>query len=113
MKYMLLIYADTSDWDSLSEDEQTAIHREYMAITDDPAVTDDNQLQPAMTATTVRVRRRDADDRRAVRRDEGGARRLLPRRGRRPRRRAGDRLAHPGCPQRRCRRDPAGGGALA
>ena len=48
-------------------------------------------LDSVATATTVRVaRRQDDDDRRTVRRDEGDARRLLPRRGGRSRR--GDRL---------------------
>ena len=55
MKYMLLIYADTNGWNELSEDEQRAIHRDYMAVTDDPAVQGDNRLAPATTATTVRV----------------------------------------------------------
>ncbi len=55
MKYMLLIYADGNGWNELSEDEQRAIHRDYMAVTDDPAVEGDNRLAPAATATTVRV----------------------------------------------------------
>ncbi len=55
MKYMLLIYSDRSGWDSLSEDEQKAIHGEYMAISDHPGIRHHNQLQPASTVTTVRV----------------------------------------------------------
>jgi hypothetical protein len=55
MKYMLLIYADGNGWNELSEDEQRAIHRDYMAVTNDPAVQGDNRLAPAATATTVRV----------------------------------------------------------
>ena len=55
MKYMLLIYADNSGWDDLSETEQQAIHRGYMAVAEDPAVQDDNLLARAATATTVRV----------------------------------------------------------
>ena len=55
MKYMLLIYADNHGWDDLSEDEQTAIRRDYMSVAEDPAVQDDNRLAPAATATTVRV----------------------------------------------------------
>ena len=55
MKYMLLIYADNSGWDDLSENEQTAILGEYMAVTEDPAVQDANQLARATTATTVQV----------------------------------------------------------
>ena len=55
MKYMLLIYADNSGWDDLSESEQRAIYRDYMAVAEDPAVQDDNRLARAATATTVRV----------------------------------------------------------
>ena len=55
MKYMLLIYADNSGWDDLSEDEQQAINRDYMEVTDHPAVLGDNRLAPGATATTVRV----------------------------------------------------------
>jgi hypothetical protein len=55
MKYMLLIYANSSGWDQLPEDEQNAINEEYMAISGLPGAIGDNQLQPASTATTVRV----------------------------------------------------------
>ena len=55
MKYMLLIYANDEGWDALSEDEQNAIHQEYMEIGSDPRSVGGNQLQPAATATTVRV----------------------------------------------------------
>jgi hypothetical protein len=56
MQYMLLIYAhDNGEWDKLSEDEQNAIHGEYFAISSAPGVTGGDQLQPASTATTVRV----------------------------------------------------------
>ncbi len=55
MKYMLLIYADGSGWESLSEEEQNAVLGEYFAIADDPRVDSGYQLQPAATATTVRV----------------------------------------------------------
>ena len=56
MKYMLLIYSNETDWDSLSEDEQHAIYGEYAAISDAPGTVHDAQLQPATVATTVRVR---------------------------------------------------------
>ena len=56
MKYMLLIWANDEGWDALSEDEQNAIHKEYMDIQADPRAVGGNQLQPAGTATTVRVR---------------------------------------------------------
>ncbi len=55
MKYMLLIYANDNGWDKLSEDEQNAIHQEYMDIGADSRTVGGNQLQPATTATTVRV----------------------------------------------------------
>jgi hypothetical protein len=61
MKYLLLIQqGDTptpgsDEWDRLSEDEQKAIVGEYDAISGSPAVIDRNRLQPADTATTVRV----------------------------------------------------------
>jgi hypothetical protein len=57
MQYLLQIYpGDPRDnFESLSEDEQTAILREYMAISEAPGVTGGAQLQPAETATTVRV----------------------------------------------------------
>jgi hypothetical protein len=57
VKYMLLIWAnqDDDDWNALSEDEQNAIHEEYMAIAQAPGVGVSHQLQPAATATTVRV----------------------------------------------------------
>ena len=58
MKYMLLIHASTArdEFEKLSEDEQNAIFGEYMAIRQTPGIVDGNQLQPAETATTVRVK---------------------------------------------------------
>ena len=55
MKYMLLIWANDEGWDTLSEDEQNSISKEYFDIRDDSRVVDGNQLQPSATATTVRV----------------------------------------------------------
>ncbi len=57
MQYMLLIYSgdSTDGFDSLSEAEQSAIMGEYFAISETPGVTGGNQLQPAESATTVRV----------------------------------------------------------
>jgi hypothetical protein len=57
MQYMLLIYPNGSGsaWESLNEDEQKAVFGEYMAISELPGVRSGNQLQPAETATTVRV----------------------------------------------------------
>jgi hypothetical protein len=57
MKYMLLIYSNEAraDFDNLSEEEQKGILGEYFAISETPGVVDGAQLQPAETATTVRV----------------------------------------------------------
>jgi len=62
MKYMLLIHqADTPTprdpeaWAKLSEDEQSAVYRDYQAINETPGVTSGLQLQDPETATTVRV----------------------------------------------------------
>ena len=56
MKYMLLIQSGgVEGFDELPENEQKAIYGEYMAISEAPGVSDGNQLQPAETATTVRV----------------------------------------------------------
>jgi hypothetical protein len=57
MQYMLLIHSvgAADEYEKLSEDEQKAIFGEYVAIQQSPGVKDGNQLQPADTATTVRV----------------------------------------------------------
>jgi hypothetical protein len=57
MKYMLLIHSNTamSEFDNLPEEEQRAIYGEYMEISRAPGVAGGEQLQPASTATTVRV----------------------------------------------------------
>ncbi len=55
MKYILLIHTGNGAWDKLSEAEQKAIYGEYVAISSSPGVVGGDQLQPAATATTVRV----------------------------------------------------------
>jgi hypothetical protein len=57
MQYMLLIYSGEAmnGFENRSEAEQQAILGEYYAISETPGVTGGNQLQPADTATTVRV----------------------------------------------------------
>jgi hypothetical protein len=55
MKYALLVYADPSSFDNLSESEQQAVYSEYMAVGNAPGIVGDEQLQPVATATTVRV----------------------------------------------------------
>ncbi len=58
MQYLLQIFTDgaAEEFQRLSEDEQKSVFGEYMAIMDLPGVTGGAQLQPATTATTVRVR---------------------------------------------------------
>jgi hypothetical protein len=62
MKYMLLIHQgdaptprDPEAWARLSEDEQNAVYRDYQAINQTDGVSAGLQLEPAETATTVRV----------------------------------------------------------
>src|SRR6266508_3361567 len=63
MKYMLLIHQGDAptpyspeEWGRLSEEEQQAVYADYKAINETPGVTPAGvQLQPAETATTVRV----------------------------------------------------------
>src|SRR4051794_23925834 len=57
MKYALLIYGNNAidTFEQLSEEEQGAILGEYMAIRQMPSTVGGDQLQPAETATTVRV----------------------------------------------------------
>ena len=120
MKYLLLIHqGDTPTpqpdaWARLSEDEQKAVYADYQAINATPGVTPGLWLQPPETATTVRVQDgQDADDRRAVRRRQGGARRLPRVRGRGPRRGDRARGAHSGGPAGRCDRGaPDHGGVV-
>ncbi|MGD0454525.1 MAG: YciI family protein [Solirubrobacteraceae bacterium] len=58
MQYMLQIYTGEAmaAWERLSEEEQSAVTGEYMAIMQTPGISGGAQLQPAMTATTVRVK---------------------------------------------------------
>ena len=57
MKYMLLIASSSvrEAFDDLPQDEKDAIFAEYMAIAQEPTTLHSEQLQPASTATTVRV----------------------------------------------------------
>ena len=57
MQYMLQIFSSDAMavYDGLSTDEQSAVMGEYMAISQAPGVTGGAQLQPADSATTVRV----------------------------------------------------------
>lgn len=57
MQYLLQIYTGEAmaTWERLSEDEKSAVTAEYMGIMQTPGVSAGAQLQPATTATTVRV----------------------------------------------------------
>jgi hypothetical protein len=57
MKYALLIYPVRAleDFERLPEEEQQSIVGEYLALLDEPGVLGAEQLQPAESATTVRV----------------------------------------------------------
>ncbi|HET6684716.1 MAG TPA: YciI family protein [Gaiella sp.] len=57
MKYLLQIYPhfDPEEFAQLAEEEQDAIVDEYLAVSQSPGVVGGAQLQPADTATTVRV----------------------------------------------------------
>jgi hypothetical protein len=57
MQYLLQIYSGDAiaEYEKLSEDEQTRVLGEYYAIFETPGVIGGDQLQPAETATTVRV----------------------------------------------------------
>jgi hypothetical protein len=57
MKYLLQIYPDGAReaLERLPEDEQEAIREEYLALGQSPQVIGGDRLQPAETATTVRV----------------------------------------------------------
>jgi hypothetical protein len=57
MQYLIQIYTGDSmeQWQRLTEEQQQAVTAEYFAISSLPGVTGGAQLQPADTATTVRV----------------------------------------------------------
>ena len=64
MKYMLLIYHDEQRWSELSESERQQIYGEYRKLREQlqsgGQYLDGSQLQPATTATSIRIR--DGDD---------------------------------------------------
>jgi hypothetical protein len=58
MKYMMLIHSGGDVWERfnrLDEEGQARIVGEYFALSEEPGVLSGHQLQPAETATTVRV----------------------------------------------------------
>jgi hypothetical protein len=55
VKYALLIYSNGGEFQNLSEDEQEAVHAEYMAVSATAGIVGGQELQGIDTATTVRV----------------------------------------------------------
>jgi hypothetical protein len=61
MQYLLLIHQGdtplpgTPEWDSLPQEEQQAVYRDYQAVNENPGVTPGPWLEPPEMATTVRV----------------------------------------------------------
>jgi hypothetical protein len=55
MRYALLIHEAPGTYDGMDDDARQALTAEYFAIRDDARVVDGGRLQPADTATTVRV----------------------------------------------------------
>ena len=56
MQYVLLIYDDPKEWESIAPEERESIYGEYMAVSELPNTTGGSQLQPADTARSVRVK---------------------------------------------------------
>ena len=60
MQYMLLIYGDEAGWEQASEEQRQAMYAEYGALSHDlrerGQMVAGDELAPAATATTVRVR---------------------------------------------------------
>ena len=83
MKFMALIYGDATRWDAFSADEREAVYAQYRAFSDEAGkagvmVGGAELASHARRDDRPRSRRRDARHGRALRRGEGGARRLLP-----------------------------------
>ena len=56
MQYMLLIYDSDEQWAALSDEERNATLQEYMTLGERyPQICGGHELQPALSATTVRV----------------------------------------------------------
>jgi hypothetical protein len=55
MQYALMIYADPAYGDALPDAERDAVQTEFQTLLSDARVIDSARLQPAETATSVRV----------------------------------------------------------
>jgi hypothetical protein len=61
MQYLLLIYEAEADWNALADGAKQKIYKQYMDLVEDLKKTGGkylggNQLQPIVTAKTVRIR---------------------------------------------------------
>jgi hypothetical protein len=54
MKYALLLYDNPANWENVGEDEMQSLHKEYMAVAEQPENYGGAQLHPAQTAKTLR-----------------------------------------------------------
>ena len=65
MKFLALIYAEEGGWESLSDDERSAVYAEYSAFANDGraagVVVGGDELGATRSATTVRVRNGQTD----------------------------------------------------
>jgi hypothetical protein len=55
MQYALLIYSRPGATEALGQDEQEAVHQEYMLLRQVPGMVGGAALHPAETATTIRI----------------------------------------------------------
>jgi hypothetical protein len=55
MKYALLLYDVPQNWADVDESRMGDLHREYMAVSEDPRAYDGAQLHPSEAAKTLRL----------------------------------------------------------
>jgi hypothetical protein len=55
VKYMLLVYDNPANWESVTEEQMKGLYAEYAAVSNDPATVHSAQLDQVTTAKTVRV----------------------------------------------------------
>ena len=101
MKYLCLVYTDEAVLGAMSKSEFEVFSDEHVTVDEELRKSGHSvaaeALQPAHTATTVRVRQRQAIDyRRPIHRDQGAVDRVLPHRGKGPERRNPGRREDPG-----------------
>jgi hypothetical protein len=55
MKYALLVYSPPGVFEALPDDERSQVSDQYQAVSSEAGIVGGAQLQPATTATTIRV----------------------------------------------------------